>query len=633
MQNPKDILKKYWGYDKFRPLQEEIILSVLDGKDTLALLPTGGGKSVCYQVPALCRDGIALVVSPLIALMQDQVGQLRKKGIPVLILQNGMTWTEIRKTLQQAAYGNFKFLFVSPERLQTALFKEFLPAMNLGLIAVDEAHCISQWGYDFRPSYLNIAATSGEKPGVPVLALTATATREVQQDILDRLGMEDPTVYRQSFYRPNLSYSVIRTPSRTVKITDILKKVEGTAIIYCRTRKRTQEICQALLDDQFNASFYHAGLSREQREIRQDEWLHNQVRVMVCTNAFGMGIDKPDVRLVIHADTPDNLEAYGQEAGRAGRDGWKAYAVLLREQAEEDNRERIIADKFPPLATIRNVYHALANHLQVAAGLGEDEYYDLDLGTFCKAFKFPVQLVLNVMQTLQQESVLAFQEQVFQPSRVEVLARKERLEEFERQYPESGELLKALLRAYGGILDAPVAISEKQLAYTLRQKPEWVVEGMKRLENAGMIRYIPRKDNPQVRFLQERIWASDLIIDMPLYEQRKQAFIKRLDAMREYMASDGCRSAFMETYFGFVPDRNCGVCDNCIRERKAGLDAGEFLRIGEQLEDMIRNGHTEWKSLLASFPGTTGEKAVKVLKEWTEEEKIVVDEAGRIKLL
>jgi ATP-dependent DNA helicase RecQ len=630
MQNPRDILKTYWGYDGFRPLQEEVILAVLEGRDVLALLPTGGGKSVCYQVPALCSDGIALVVSPLIALMQDQVGQLRKKGIPVLIIQNGMTWNEIRKTLQQAAYGNFKFLFVSPERLQTALFREFLPAMTLSLIAVDEAHCISQWGYDFRPSYLNIAATSEEKPEVPLLALTATATREVQQDILVRLGMKDPAVFLQSFRRPNLSYSVIRSEARLPRLTGILKKVDGSAIVYCRSRKRSQEVAQVISDEGISASFYHAGLNREQRDIRQEDWLQNRIRVMVCTNAFGMGIDKPDVRLVIHADAPDNLESYGQEAGRAGRDGRKAYAVLLWDPSDHKDREKIIADRFPPLTAIRAVYHALANHLQVPAGSGEEDFFDLDLPGFCSRFKFPVQLVLNVMQTLQQESVLAFQESAYQPSRIEVLARKERLESFEKQHPEAGELLKALLRAYGGILDSPVPVSEKQLAFTMKRGLQEVTAGLHQLDAAGMIRYAVRKDSPQVRFLQERIRATDLVINIPRYEQRKQAFTRRLDAMNEYMGTDGCRSAFMEKYYGSEPEAPCGVCDNCIRERKSGMEVGEFERIAGQLMEMIREGQADLDGILASFPGLSGEKARKVLKEWSEEQKIRVEEGGRI---
>jgi len=633
MEQPKEILKRYWGHDGFRPLQEEIIASVLDRRDVLALLPTGGGKSVCYQVPSLARPGIALVISPLIALMQDQVSRLKEMGVPVLIIQNGMTWNEIRKVLQQAAYGPFKFLFVSPERLQTALFREFLPAMPLNLIAVDEAHCISQWGYDFRPSYLNIAATCAEKPDVPVLALTATATLEVQNDIVEKLGMTAPALYLQSFYRPNLSYSVVSAPSRTHKLIDILNKVPGSAIVYCRTRKRTQEISQVLVDEGMGASFYHAGLPREQRDLRQEDWLRGRTRIMVCTNAFGMGIDKSDVRLVVHADVPDNLESYGQEAGRAGRDGIRAYAVLLKESIDEKARERIIRERFPPLETIRAVYQSLVNHFQIAAGFGEDELYDLDLGTFCKSFGYPVQLVINVMQTLQQEGILAFQEQVFQPSRAEVRARKKDLDDFEAAQPEDGELLKGLLRAYGGILDAPVSISEGQLARALHWSITRVTEGLERLQAANMIRFAPRKDSPQVRFLQGRPMGSDLWVDMVRHDLRKQAFVRRLDAMRDYMEAEGCRSSIMERYFGFEPEKPCGICDNCIKARKAGLDAMEFSEIARQLEERIKDGRKDQEALLAGFNGQGKEKAMQVLKEWAGEEKIALDEHGNINLL
>jgi ATP-dependent DNA helicase RecQ len=632
-ESPKDILRRYWGYDQFRPLQEDIVKAVLKGNDVLALLPTGGGKSVCYQVPALIREGIAIVVSPLIALMQDQVGQLRKKGIPVLILQNGMTFPEIRKTLEQAAYGPFKFLFVSPERLQTSLFREFLPAMKLSLIAVDEAHCVSQWGYDFRPSYLNIAATSGEKPEVPVLALTATATREVQGDITEKLGMKAPAIFLQSFHRPNLSYSVIRTWARISKLSDILNKVDGSAIVYCRTRKKTQEVCAALEEHSLNVSFYHAGLSREQRESRQEDWISNRTRIMVCTNAFGMGIDKPDVRIVIHMDTPDNLESYGQEAGRAGRDGLRSYAVLLHNPSEQEEIDKLVADRYPSLDIIRSVYQGLANHLQVPVGSGEDEYYEFDLAAFCKAFKFPVQLVLNVVQTLQQESILSFQDQVFQPAKVEVLARKDRLENFCIQQPEAGELLKALLRGYGGILDSPVPISEKQIAFSLRTPLQWVTETLTKLDQSGMIHYLSRKDTPQIRFLQGRIRSGDLRIDMDRYSRLKESFRVRLKAMAGYLDHSGCRSGYLEKYFGFESEKTCGVCDNCIREKKAGLVPGEFETIAESLEKKIREGRNKASELLDGLMGADLEKARKVLEEWSEEQKITIDQRGRIKLL
>ena len=449
---------------------------------------------------------------------------------------------------------------------------------------------------------------------------------------MEKLGMTSPALYRQSFYRSNLSYSVVEAPSRVHKLIDILKKVPGTAIVYCRTRKRTQEVCQALQDEGMSASFYHAGLPREQRDQRQDDWLRGRIRIIACTNAFGMGIDKPDVRLVIHADVPDNLESYGQEAGRAGRDGKKAYAVLLRADIDEKERDRIIRERFPPLETIRAVYHSLVNHFQIPAGTGEDSLHDLDLAVFCRAFKYPVQLVINVMQTLLTEGVLTYQEQVFQPSRAEVLARKKDLDDFEAAEPVDGALLKGLLRAYGGILDAPVPISEKQLAGNLGWSFARITEGLVRLQAANMIRYSPRKDNPQVKFLQDRPKGDDLHVDMARYGRRKEVFIRRLDAMRDYMAAEGCRSSLMERYFGSEPEGTCGICDNCIRAKKAGMYGSEFKEIAARLAEKIGTDGKDRGALLEGFSGRSKERAIQVLTEWAAEEKIWIDPDGVIRM-
>ena len=441
---PKEVLVKYWGYPAFRPLQEEIISAVLSGKDTLAILPTGGGKSVCFQVPALVMDGLCLVVSPLIALMQDQLNQLIKKGIPAESIYTGMSVPAIKTILHKAAAGELKFLYVSPERLETRLFNEYLPYLPIRLIAVDEAHCISQWGYDFRPAYLNISEIRKLKPAVPMLALTASATAEVLQDIIQKLNLHDAGIFRQSFERPNLSYSVFQVESRTSRLVQILQKVPGTAIVYCKTRKKTREYAALLEAHKIQAACYHAGLSQEERKLRQENWILNKVRVMVCTNAFGMGIDKPDVRLVIHTDPTDCLENYYQEAGRAGRDGKKSYAVLLYHKGDLDDLQQLPEQRYPSMDIIRKVYQSLANYLQLPSGIGEDVSYAFDVHDFIKKFNLPLLQVIYAMQAMQQASILAYHEQIFIPSTVQFMTNKEDLESFEEMQGKFTELIKTL---------------------------------------------------------------------------------------------------------------------------------------------------------------------------------------------
>ncbi|MDQ6812169.1 MAG: ATP-dependent DNA helicase, partial [Bacteroidota bacterium] len=458
MLSPHDILKQYWGHTSFRHLQEEIILAVMQGKDVLALLPTGGGKSICFQVPALAIDGLCLVISPLIALMKDQVENLKKRNIMALSIYSGMTYFEVKQTLQNAAFGTYKFLYVSPERLETKLFKEYLPAFNLNLIAVDEAHCISQWGYDFRPPYLRIASIRQAFPAIPVLALTASATPLVQLDICQNLLFNEQNIFRQSFEKPNLSFSVFKADSKFNKLLEVLEKVPGTAIVYCRNRKGTKEIANLLRLNNVAADFYHAGLAQEQRNQKQEDWINNKIRVIVCTNAFGMGIDKPDVRAVVHIDLPDNLENYYQEAGRAGRDGRRAYAVLLYTRLELDELKRLPEIKYPSVAEIRNVYQALANHLQIPVGSGEGMYYDFNLNEFVLNFKLDVFLAINAIKALEQEGILSFNEQVFLPSKISFTCDKDALHAFEISHPHLENLIKYLLRSYEGIFDNEVSI-------------------------------------------------------------------------------------------------------------------------------------------------------------------------------
>lgn len=569
MQNePLEILKQYFGYPAFRPLQEEIIQSILHGKDTLALLPTGGGKSVCYQVPALCMPGICLVVTPLIALMKDQVMQLRRRNISALAIHSGMAFFEVKKALENATTGHFKFLFVSPERLQTRLFQEYLPGMPVNLLAVDEAHCISQWGYDFRPPYLRIAELREELKDVPVLALTASATPEVQQDICAKLDMLDPAIFTQSFARPNLSFSAFETPHKLNKLFDILKQVPGSALVYCRNRRLTKEIATWLQQQDISASFYHAGLNSEERSLRQEAWVRSHTRVMACTNAFGMGIDKPDVRVVVHMGPPDSLEDYYQEAGRAGRDGQKSYAVLLYNAGDIADLEKAAEKKFPPIETIRDVYQALANYLQLPAGSGEGQYFDFDLALFCEKYRQDSITVINTLQTLSAEGFVTFSESVFLPSRVEFCCSKDNLYRFEMEQSQFEPLIKALLRTYEGIFDNEVNISERTLARLLRAEADEVTNLLKMLSSYQVIHYLPKKDSPQVFFPYSRVPASELVIDQKAYALRKARYLNRLQAMVKYTHTPDCRSVEMQQYFGEKETENCGLCDNCLRKKK-----------------------------------------------------------------
>jgi ATP-dependent DNA helicase RecQ len=447
------ILKQYWGYDAFRGEQEKIINTVIAGKNVLALLPTGGGKSICFQVPALMKDGLCLVISPLIALMKDQVENLKRRNISAIALYSGMSYYDVRETLQQTVQGNYKFLYLSPERLETRLFKEYLSALNISLVAIDEAHCISQWGYDFRPPYLRIVNLLKELNNVPAIALTASATPLVQKDILEKLQLKDIQVFQQSFEKSNLSYSVFHVDSKINKIIHILNSVQGSSIVYCKNRRLTKQVAELLQLQNISADFYHAGLAQQERNNKQINWINNQTRVMVCTNAFGMGIDKPDVKTVVHYDVPDCLENYYQEAGRAGRDGNKAYAVLLFQQ--EDIKElKVLPDKrFPLMYDIKKVYQCLADYLQIPVGIGEGNYYDFDLLQFCKNFNLDSILVINVLKVLEQEGHLLFTENIFLPSKVQFTADKFLLEDFEKSHPQLEPVMKCLLRTYSGIYD------------------------------------------------------------------------------------------------------------------------------------------------------------------------------------
>ena len=512
MSTPKEILVKFWKHSNFRPSQEAIIKSVLDGNDTLALLPTGGGKSICYQIPGIMLEGLCLVISPLIALMKDQVDALNQKGVPSASLHSGLTFYEVKKLLREAVEGRYQFLYCSPERLESKLFMEFIPDLPISLLVIDEAHCISQWGYDFRPPYLRIAETRKQLGNITLIAVTASATPRVQNDIINKLQLKQTAVFRQSFERANLSYSSFLVDSKINKILDILQKVAGSSIVYCNNRKQTKKVAEALAMQGIAADFYHAGLTQPIREMKQQAWLQNKIRTMVCTNAFGMGIDKADVRIVIHHDVTECVENYYQEAGRAGRDGKKAYAVLLYQLKDMADLLSNSQKKFPTIKIIKQVYQAIADYLQIPVGSGEGIYYNFDLAGFTKYFKLDALLVINVLKVLEQEDHISFSENIFLPSQVLFLVDKDSITLFEKEHPDLEPIIKALLRSYEGIINNRVSVYEQQIAKICRLKTEEINLALKQLMLHGIIEYLPKKETPQIQFLVNRAPAAYLIM-------------------------------------------------------------------------------------------------------------------------
>jgi ATP-dependent DNA helicase RecQ len=622
-----EVLRQYWNYDSFRPQQEEIVQSVLAGHDTLALLPTGGGKSICFQVPTLVAEGLCLVISPLIALMKDQVQNLRKKGITSFAIYSGMSRKEVIATFKLAANSNCRFLYVSPERLETELFKEFLPALHVTLIAVDEAHCISQWGYDFRPPYIRIADIRNELPAVPVLALTASATLTIREDICQKLKMINPRIYTRTFLRPNLSFSAHKTDSVINKMLDILRRLEGCSIIYCRNRRRTKEISDLLNMHGISADFYHAGLTQEDRNEKQERWMKNAMRVIVCTNAFGMGIDKPDVRLVMHTEVPDNLESYYQEAGRAGRDGKKSYAVLLYNDEMLEDLSVLHKMQYPSLDYIRKIYQGLANYLQVPLGT-EQVGYAFDLNDFLKKFSFQSKSAQAALQVLQQEGFITLNDPVFTPATLYFISPREELSHFENENPALDPLIKILLRSYAGIYDQPVAIHEKMLASLLNWSLEQVMKGLFELHRFRMIEYNPQKETPQVYFNLPRRKSGDIRIDEKAYLFRKEQFVKRVRGILDYVQTKDCRSVSIAAYFGEKSSENCRCCDNCVKKEKEKLSPAEFDSIYQKLRAGARQQPLTARALFDQFAEIHSEHLRKVIDFMQAENKLVVDEEG-----
>ena len=632
--NIHEVLKKYWGFDDFRPIQEDIINAVLNNKDTLALLPTGGGKSVCFQVPALAMNGICLVISPLIALMKDQVENLTKKGIPALAVYSGMHYADVKKTLQNAAFGNYKFLYVSPERLETDLFLEFLPAIKPCLIAVDEAHCISQWGYDFRPPYLRIATLREQLPGIPVIALTASATLIVQNDICEKLLFKNDHVrFQQSFARPNLSYSIFDPPSKQTKLLEILKNVPGSSIVYCKSRKRTQHIAELLRQNNIAADFYHAGLDNEQRTARQQDWVNNKIRTIVSTNAFGMGIDKPDVRAVIHFDIPDCLENYYQEAGRAGRDGKRAYAVLLYNSNDPADLFSQVDIRYPGEAEIKKIYTALMNFLQVPAGNGEGLNYDFDIMAFAENFKFNILQATYGIKALAQEDLLSYTEVFFKPSTLVFTTSKNDLHEFEEQQPTLEPLIKGLLRSYEGIFDYPATIYESLLAGFLKTSIENIRSKLAMLHQYKIVHYQPQNDKPQLILLKNRMYSDDFKINTKSLLSRKENYIKRAEAMSGYITDNKtCRSILTGNYFNDKEIKPCGICDNCINNKINSITKEEFKMISDNILALLKTTPLQVNDIEQNFKQQKKQQVWTVINYLRSENIIVADKFGNIML-
>jgi ATP-dependent DNA helicase RecQ len=634
MSTPLNILEKYWGHAQFRPLQAAIIDAVVAQKDVLALLPTGGGKSICFQVPALMQDGMCLVISPLIALMQDQVNNLQEKGIEAAVIHSGMPFSAVKETLQACTSGAYKFLYLSPERIESNLFKEYLPALDISLIAVDEAHCIAQWGYDFRPPYLRIAALRTELPSVPVIALTASATKGVESDIIEKLAFKDYSIFRQPYKRPALSYSYFEVESKINKTLDIINNVKGGGIVYCNTRKQTKDIAELLQLQKINADYYHAGVSADERQQKQKKWMIGETRIMVCTSAFGMGIDKDDVRTVIHYDMPDCLENYYQEAGRAGRDGKKAYAVLLATKADIIKARNLHETRFPAIEVIKNIYQSIANYLQLPVGIGEGGYFNFNLLEFCNNFKLDLILVTQTLKVLEQEGHIQFSENIFLPSQVCFTCSKEGLENFEQAYPAFEPLIKALLRSYQGIFDNRISVFEKRMAGICKQSIDEIQKQLQQLAAMGMIEYLPQKETPQIHFLLNRAPAAFLHIDKDQYLKRKVAFTTRINTLIRFATNPGCcRSVFIGNYFGDIDKDNCGICDYCLSIKKNKIDANTFTSIEKQLFVLLSKTPTPMGSIFVALAKEDKEAVWEVIHFLEAENRLIMNEDGTIQLV
>ncbi len=625
-----EILEKYWGYTSFRPLQEDIIHAVCEGKDTLGLMPTGGGKSITFQVPALVLEGICIVVTPLIALMKDQVDNLRRVGIKATAVYSGMTRQEIITQLENCIFGGYKFLYVSPERLGTDIFRSKLQAMKVSLLVVDESHCISQWGYDFRPSYLTIAEIRNDLPNVPVLALTATATSDVVNDIQERLHFREKNVFQKSFIRKNLSYIVRPTEDKINTLIYILGKVPGTAIVYVRNRKRTKEIAVLLQQAGISADFFHAGLNRVEKDMRQSRWKNNECRVIVSTNAFGMGIDKADVRLVVHLDMPGSLEEYFQEAGRAGRDEQKAYAVALCSNIDCTKLKKRLADEFPDKEFITRVYDALGNYYQIAVGFGLDTVHDFSLIDFCSAYKFSQLQTHHALKILELAGYIEYTEEQENASRILFTVTRDELYKYLQQNKATDDVIQCLLRSYTGLFADYVYINEGLIASRTGLSQDAVYEILIGLSKYRIVNYIPHKKTPLIIYTQTREDIKYLSIPRRAYEERKERAENRINRVMEYISEDRiCRSRTLVTYFGEKGTSDCGCCDVCLAKNRSGLNNFTFNAIRDSLQAVLNDGTKEVQQIMGNLP-FPADKVITVIRFLADNDAAFTLEDGRL---
>jgi len=595
-----ETLNKYWKYPAFRPLQEDIIRSVYEGNDTLALLPTGGGKSITFQVPAMAKEGVCLVVTPLIALMLDQVQHLKAQGIAAEAIYSGLTQREISNVFDKAAAAQLKFLYLSPERLKTELFKQKIKGIDINFIAVDESHCISQWGYDFRPSYLEIANVRDLLPDTPIIALTASATKEVVKDIQEKLNFKKPNIFRQSFFRDNLVYIVRKIADKNHYLLSTIQKIAGSGIVYVRNRRKTYEIAKFLYDNGISADYYHAGLQQEQKERKQRDWQNGRLRVIVSTNAFGMGIDKSDVRFVIHLDLPDSLEAYYQEAGRGGRDGAKAYAGIFYDEEDVLSLKKSIDEAFPPIQEIKMVYKALGNFFQIPYGAGMEEDFPFDFSAFVTQYNFSPILVINTLKLLEREGWLFLSDNVEIPSKIHFLISNEELYRFYIANPDFEGFVRVLLRSYQGLFSSYVAINEHKLAKAANVSIELLDKYFRIMKENAILDYIPKKSKAHIRFLQERIDEKYLHISASVYSEQKKKMQDRIDAMLHFVESkDLCRNQILLQYFGEENNTDCNICDICVEKK----DQSEKIEIVKRkILQHLQNKNVEIQELEDLIP-------------------------------
>ena len=635
---PQKILKQYWGYDTFRPLQAEIIQAVLDGKDTLALIPTGGGKSLCFQVPEMMSEGICIVISPLIALMQDQVQHLKNRNISAVGIFSGMHKNQIDIALDNCIYGDIKFLYVSPERLQTKLFIERAKQMKINLLAIDEAHCISHWGYDFRPPYAKIADFRKLIPPVPLIALTATATQEVKIDIVEKLEMINPQVFQQSFARANLSYSAFKEDDKERRLMKILENVQGSSVVYVRNRRRTQEVSDMLNKYNIQSTFYHAGLNPTERTKRQENWIKNRVRAIVATNAFGMGIDKPDVRTVIHLDLPDNLEAYYQEAGRAGRDGEKAYAVALFNQSDIDGLEKNVLQSYPPVELIRRVYQCLGNLFQLAVGSGEFSSYDFDLIEFQRRFELPPTDTYFALKILQNQGFIQLSEGFKNTSKIMFKVDNRQLYDFQLRNSKYDSFIKLILRMYGGdVFTTFLNISETNLAKAYSIPVKDVETWLLNLEKFDILFYDKQKDKPQLTFLTPRFDIKELPLQESEIKNRKERDLQKAKSVKHYAEqAHRCRTQLLLEYFNEITDAECGICDNCLKKKKQSKmvlenkEGDKTTRL--KIKQLLQNGAMSLSLITQIMQPLHQSKFQEIIREMIGNGEIVFDGEGRLSL-